>query len=391
MANYGPLQITQLGAQVYAQTQAGAALTFTSLAIGGGMLTTTLTTALVSGDVYVSLAVVALTSPVANGQTLTIGTGSTTQQVTATANAAIGATAIAVGSFTANANYAIGTNLTLVANPAALTALLNPVGTFAINDIAVSGSTAQVIGVFQNAALLVPTYACEIGLFATDPATGSPILYAYANAGTEGDTFPAASSGPFSRQFVLGIAIGNATSVTATIPTGPFVLQSAVGAASGVASLDATGNVPVGELGNIPAIVPASPTTAGILKVAQAMGGTPVGPVLLASTTPTETQVTTTGGQVVLSATLGRDGNVRISGSFRLTASCQVTLAISWTDGGGTLQNVTWYASSGALAAGTYLIWLPATLFATTASAVTLTATVTVINVCFVAATMEGV
>lgn len=67
-----------------------------------------LTTALISGTAYTSLAVQALTQPISSGESLLIGTGSTTQTVTASASAAVGATSIPVNSFTANAAYAVG-------------------------------------------------------------------------------------------------------------------------------------------------------------------------------------------------------------------------------------------------------------------------------------------
>lgn len=74
-----------------------------------GSTSTTLTTALVSATAYTSLAVQALSAPVQIGDSIIIGTGATTQTVTASANAAVGATSISVNSFTANAAYAVGT------------------------------------------------------------------------------------------------------------------------------------------------------------------------------------------------------------------------------------------------------------------------------------------
>lgn len=227
MATYGNMVITKTGKEVYADAQQGSALNFTSLQIGSGQLTTTLESGLSSGSAYTSLSVAALTSPVANGQSLTIGTGSTTQTVTASASAAVGDTTISVTSFTANAAYGSGTTVTLVSDPSTLTALLNEIASFSINNIAVNGSTAQIVGIFQNTDLTSSTYTCEIGLFAIDPSTGNSILYAYANAGTNGDTFPPYSQGPFSRQFAINTAIGNATDVTATIPSGTYAVLDA--------------------------------------------------------------------------------------------------------------------------------------------------------------------
>jgi len=65
--------------------------------------------ALTSGQTYTSLKVKALTSAVAAGDYLEIGSGATTQIVTASAPAALNATTVSVNSFTANANYAYNT------------------------------------------------------------------------------------------------------------------------------------------------------------------------------------------------------------------------------------------------------------------------------------------
>jgi hypothetical protein len=74
-----------------------------------GNSTTTLTTALVSGTSYTTLAVVALTAPVDVGDAVVLGAGG--QTVTASAAAAVGATTISVVSFSANAAYAVGTGV----------------------------------------------------------------------------------------------------------------------------------------------------------------------------------------------------------------------------------------------------------------------------------------
>jgi len=69
---------------------------------------TTLAAALTSGTAYTALSVAALPAPIAAGQQIVIGSGSTTQAVVASAAAAAGATSISVVSFVANAGYAIG-------------------------------------------------------------------------------------------------------------------------------------------------------------------------------------------------------------------------------------------------------------------------------------------
>lgn len=74
-----------------------------------GSTITTLATALVSGTAYTALAVAALTGPVLAGSSIIIGANG--QTVTASATVQVGATSISVASFTANAAYAIGTNV----------------------------------------------------------------------------------------------------------------------------------------------------------------------------------------------------------------------------------------------------------------------------------------
>lgn len=107
-------------------------------------------------------------------------------------------------------------------DPAARTALINPIAYFNINAITHLENTANVMGIFENTGLSTSTYTCEIGLFAQDPDAGE-ILYAYANAEDQGDTFPPASSGPYSLQFKLNAAVGNAVNVTATVPSDAYI------------------------------------------------------------------------------------------------------------------------------------------------------------------------
>lgn len=73
---------------------------------------TTLNTALSTlGGAKTSISVAGLTLPVSNGDSLTIGSGSSAQVVTASANAAVGTgtTTISVSSFTPTSNFAAGT------------------------------------------------------------------------------------------------------------------------------------------------------------------------------------------------------------------------------------------------------------------------------------------
>jgi hypothetical protein len=97
---------------------AGSAVSiFNQVAVAAQAGSTTLTTALTNGQTgVVSLAVASLPAAIASGSSITIGYGTgTTQVVTTSALANSGATSISVTSFTANAAYAIGSNV--VPNP----------------------------------------------------------------------------------------------------------------------------------------------------------------------------------------------------------------------------------------------------------------------------------
>lgn len=122
-------------------------------------------------------------------------------------------------------------------DPSTRTSLITPIAYVPINTITESGNTAYVKGIFDNSSITSSTYSCELGLFAQDPDLGE-ILYSYANAGAQGDTIPPLSSGPFSRLYQINAAVGNATSVTATIPSNTYVPYVEKGVAGGVATLD---------------------------------------------------------------------------------------------------------------------------------------------------------
>jgi hypothetical protein len=80
---------------------------FNNLLITNNSGSTTLTSALVSGTVYTSLAVAATPAAIPSGTSLQIGFGTgQTQTVVSSGSTAQAATSITVNSFTANANYA---------------------------------------------------------------------------------------------------------------------------------------------------------------------------------------------------------------------------------------------------------------------------------------------
>lgn len=132
-------------------------------------------------------------------------------------------------------------------DPTTLNNCITPIAYFLLSGITTTGPTAFIKGTYNNSAITVSTYSCELALYAQDPVLGE-ILYAYANAGAQGDTIPPISSGPFSRQYQINCTIGAASSVTASIPATVYVATSSLGVASGVATLDTNTLVPIAQL-----------------------------------------------------------------------------------------------------------------------------------------------
>lgn len=103
---------------------------FKYVAIGNADGVTALTSALTSDQSYSSLSVDAVTGSIPSGTSVTIGKGSGQEQTVTTSGLTnSGATTINVGSFTANANYAIGVNVSpavdKTANPSSLPGTLS--------------------------------------------------------------------------------------------------------------------------------------------------------------------------------------------------------------------------------------------------------------------------
>lgn len=100
-------------------------------------------------------------------------------------------------------------------NPATLTALIKPKFDVGIQEITPNTElkTATISGTISNSGVTEATYICEIGLFAEDPDEGE-ILYAYGTAGQYGDYYAPGSMGPFSWNYQINAAIGNAANVT---------------------------------------------------------------------------------------------------------------------------------------------------------------------------------
>jgi hypothetical protein len=121
---------------------------------------TKLTAPLAQGTAYTTLTVQALTTSVSSGDGVVIGTGPTTQTVTASSGAAVGATSIPVTSFVANAAYATNTpvfdNVCTSAQVAQITAV-------SINLQATKTPGGQPTGYQTLAYLFSPAYNAAVG------------------------------------------------------------------------------------------------------------------------------------------------------------------------------------------------------------------------------------
>jgi hypothetical protein len=151
---------------------ANVAVTYVEISTGLG----TLAVALTSGTAYTSITLAAgIPNSIANGQSLTLidSTGDM-QVVTATGNSP-GDTAIGVTSFTANANYAVGSGLTTT--PAATDSQLYAEST-AIRIAATPGVSGAAAGESLSTGYFDPTTATgvylEVGYWGGSTATTTP-------------------------------------------------------------------------------------------------------------------------------------------------------------------------------------------------------------------------
>lgn len=101
----------------------------------------TLSSALVAGTTYPSLSVSGLAQPVDSGATLILGTGSTTQAVTSSASASASAQTISVDSFVSNANYPVGTVVSLQQSASNLPIAYNQVAAGNASYVSVTTTT----------------------------------------------------------------------------------------------------------------------------------------------------------------------------------------------------------------------------------------------------------
>lgn len=226
----------------------------------------------------------------------------------------------------------IGSGLLTGQSIPSLTGLITPIAYFSIISAQSSGSQATIRGVFDNAGLATSKYSCEIGLFAQDPTAGE-ILYAYVNAGAQGDTIPPISAGPFAKQYQINAAVGNASSVTATVPAGVYIPTTDRGAANGVASLGSDSRVPVSQL-------PFSGGNQYVVKVNAGILETDTRSTPLTYTSGKLTKVEEKDGStVVKTSTLNYSGS-RLDTVVEVAGGSTVTSTLVY-DGSGNLTNVT--------------------------------------------------
>ncbi|BDR73321.1 hypothetical protein K144316041_20290 [Clostridium tetani] len=103
-------------------------------------------------------------------------------------------------------------------NPVTLLGLLNPKLDVPITSITANPElkSATIVGNITNKNVTESMYICELGIFAQDPDEGE-ILYGYVSAGGYGDYYAPESQGPYSWQYEINAAIGNAANVTAEL------------------------------------------------------------------------------------------------------------------------------------------------------------------------------
>jgi hypothetical protein len=121
---------------------------------------TTLRTALVANISTTSLGVNALTNPVANGDTIVIGSGSTAQTVSASSAVAAGQTSIPVTSFKPTSSFPVGT--TVLDNVCTPTQV-GEIEAVSLNLQATKNPGGQPTGYQTMAYMLAPTYNAAVG------------------------------------------------------------------------------------------------------------------------------------------------------------------------------------------------------------------------------------
>jgi len=132
---------------------------------------TTLTSGLTNGTNYTTLSVQAIGQAIALPDTLTIGAGSTTQTVTVSAAASVGATTLHVNSFQANAGYGSGTQVNDNATGTWVSgSSLQPIPT----DNSVLNSIAQAGGCLYEGPTTITLTGTTMNVTSPNTPTGKP-------------------------------------------------------------------------------------------------------------------------------------------------------------------------------------------------------------------------
>lgn len=126
--------------------------------------------------------------------------------------------------------------------PLTVTDLTNKLFDVTIQSVTSSNGQATVMGVFSNQDNETGFFYRELGLFAKDPETQAEFLYCYGNAGADAEWIsPSGSSSVIEKEVKIVTLVGNAETVTASIPSGIYATKEEMNTALSLkADLDAT-------------------------------------------------------------------------------------------------------------------------------------------------------
>ena len=126
--------------------------------------------------------------------------------------------------------------------PLTVTDLTNKLFDVTIQSVTSSNGQATVMGVFSNQDNETGFFYRELGLFAKDPETQEEFLYCYGNAGADAEWIsPSGTSSVIEKIVKIVTLVGNAETVTASIPSGIYATKEEMNTALSLkADLDAT-------------------------------------------------------------------------------------------------------------------------------------------------------
>lgn len=126
--------------------------------------------------------------------------------------------------------------------PLTVTDLTNKLFDVTIQSVTSSNGQATVMGVFSNEDNETGFFYRELGLFAKDPETQEEFLYCYGNAGADAEWIsPSGTSSVIEKIVKIVTLVGNAETVTASIPSGIYATKEEMNTALSLkADLDAT-------------------------------------------------------------------------------------------------------------------------------------------------------